>query len=107
MQLKIKIKLTKKFLDEMFVVSLTFSWDNPIEIDGKNDKRFKYCEYGNKSHHQQNRLIEAYRALSSTLSKCEKINNDKLGKSQQTLLERRINALKMALELIKNEQENL
>ena len=50
-------------------------------------------------------LSEAHRALLSTLYKCEKIDAAKLGKSQQTLLERRIAALKIALTLIKREQD--
>jgi len=49
-------------------------------------------------------LSEAHRALLSTLRKCEKIDAAKLGKSQQTLLERRIAALKVALALIEKEQ---
>jgi hypothetical protein len=49
-------------------------------------------------------LNEAHRALLSTLRKCEKIDAAKLGKSQQTLLERRIAALKVALALIEKEQ---
>lgn len=49
-------------------------------------------------------LIEAYRSLFSTLRKCEKIDMVKLGKSQQTLLTRRIDALKVALSLIEEEQ---
>lgn len=48
-------------------------------------------------------LCEAHRALLSTLHKCEKIDAVKLGKSQQTLLERRIAALKVALALIEKE----
>lgn len=50
-------------------------------------------------------LSEAHRALLSTLHKCEKIDARKLGKSQQTLLERRIAALKVALTLIEKEQD--
>lgn len=50
-------------------------------------------------------LSEAHRALLSTLKKCEKIDMAKLGKSQQTLLQRRIAALKLALELIEREQQ--
>lgn len=50
-------------------------------------------------------LTEAHRALLSTLRKCEKINATRLGKSQQTLLERRIAALKVALTLIEWQQE--
>ncbi|OGO78116.1 MAG: hypothetical protein A2Y23_07960 [Clostridiales bacterium GWB2_37_7] len=49
-------------------------------------------------------LSEAHRALLSTLHKCEKMDATKLGKSQQTLLERRIAALKIALTLIEKEQ---
>lgn len=49
-------------------------------------------------------LIEAYRSLFSTLRKCEKIDMAKLGKSQKTLLTRRIDALKVALSLIEEEQ---
>ncbi|MGI6123753.1 MAG: hypothetical protein ACOYIG_06090 [Acetivibrionales bacterium] len=49
-------------------------------------------------------LKEAHRALLSTLHKCEKIDAGKLGKSQKTLLERRIAALKVALTLIEKEQ---
>ncbi|MDD2620835.1 MAG: hypothetical protein PHC92_09240 [Syntrophomonadaceae bacterium] len=48
-------------------------------------------------------LSEAHRALLSTLHKCEKIDATKLRKSQQTLLERRIAALKVALTLIEKE----
>lgn len=50
-------------------------------------------------------LSEAHRALLSTLHKCEKMDTTKLGKSQQTLLERRIAALKVALTLIDKEQD--
>lgn len=50
-------------------------------------------------------LNEAHRALLSTLLKCEKMDATKLGKSQQTLLERRIAALKVALTLIEKEQD--
>ncbi len=50
-------------------------------------------------------LQEAHRALLSTLHKCEKVReNARLGKSQQTLLERRIAALRVALVLIEKEQ---
>ena len=50
-------------------------------------------------------LSEAHRALLSTLRKCEKMDATKLGKSQQTLLERRITALKVALTLIEKAQD--
>ncbi len=49
-------------------------------------------------------LREAHRALLSTLKKCEKISPEKLPKAQQTLLRRRIAALKVALALIEKEQ---
>ena len=49
-------------------------------------------------------LSEAHRALLSTLQKCEQIDAAKLGKSQKTLLERRIAALKVAIALIEKEQ---
>jgi hypothetical protein len=49
-------------------------------------------------------LVEAKTALTSTLNKCEKIDEGKkLGKSQQTLLDRRINDLRIALDLIDRE----
>lgn len=49
-------------------------------------------------------LNEAHRALLSTLKKCEKVHgNAMLGKSQTTLLERRIAALRVALALIEKE----
>ena len=49
-------------------------------------------------------LEEAKAALTSTLHKCEKIDEGKkLGKSQQTLLDRRIRALRLALKLIERE----
>ena len=48
-------------------------------------------------------LNEAHRALSSTLQKCEKIDAAKLPASQRTLLERRVDALKVAMGLIENE----
>ena len=50
-------------------------------------------------------LSEAHRALLSTLHRCEKMDATKLGKSQQTLLERRIAAIKVALTLIEKEQD--
>ena len=81
-------------------------WHNLIEIDGKAVKRFEYCEESEKSG-KRNELSEAHRVLLSTLSKCEKIDSGKMGKSQQTLLERRIGALKVALALIEKEQESL
>ena len=57
------------------------------------------------SDHTTEELSEAHRALLSTLHKCEKIDPSTLGKSQQTLLERRIKALKIALMLIEKEKD--
>ena len=74
-------------------------WENPIEIDGKTVKRFEYIGSGDNC----NELKEAHKALLSTLQKCEKINLDNLAASQRTLLERRIAALKTALNLIYKE----
>jgi hypothetical protein len=49
-------------------------------------------------------LEEAKTALTSTLHKCEKIQDGKkLGASQQTLLDRRIRALRLSLSLIEKE----
>ena len=76
-------------------------WENLIEIDGKTVKRFEYVGESDR----QNEFSEAHRALLSTLNKCEKIDGDKMGKSQKTLLERRIAAIKIALNLI--EKENI
>jgi hypothetical protein len=50
-------------------------------------------------------LTEAHRALLSTLKKCEKMDATKLPQSQRTLLERRIAALKIALDLISEKLE--
>lgn len=50
-------------------------------------------------------LQEAHRALLSTLQKCEKMNPEALQKSQRTLLERRMAALRIALALIEKEQK--
>ena len=55
------------------------------------------------NHYTNKELEEAKTALTSTLQKCEKIDEgNKLGKSQQTLLDRRIRALRLALDLIEN-----
>ena len=48
-------------------------------------------------------LDQAHCALLSTLKKCEKIDTAKLPASQRALLERRIDALKLALVLIEKE----
>ena len=57
--------------------------------------------------HTKAELDEAKTALTSTLRKCEKIDEGKkLGKSQQTLLDRRIKALRLAIDLIDKEGEH-
>jgi hypothetical protein len=81
-------------------------WDNPIEVDGKTVKRFEYVGESDNMD-RQHELSEAHRALLSTLQKCEKIDAVKMGKSQQTLLNRRIAALKLALGLIEKEQDQV
>lgn len=53
-------------------------------------------------------LKEALRAISSTISKCEKVQPKlKQGTSQHTLLIRRIKALRIASSLITRELENM
>ncbi|MDL5511159.1 hypothetical protein QSE00_04990 [Arenibacter sp. M-2] len=55
--------------------------------------------------HRKEELNEANVAIMSLLSKCEKaLPNLKENSSQQTLLERRIKALQIALNLIEKEQ---
>ena len=66
------------------------------------DNREEY-ELATVSEYTEYELQEAYRALLSTLHKCEKMDMAKLGASQRTLLERRIAALKIALALIEKE----
>ncbi len=56
----------------------------------------------------QNELEEAKRALTSTLTKCEKVLPKLKEKtSQHTLLLRRIKALQIALQLIEKEMDQL
>ena len=50
-------------------------------------------------------LEEAKTAIISALNKCGKIDEKKLPKSQQTLLDRRIRALRLALVLIEQEAQ--
>lgn len=55
-------------------------------------------------HFTKEELEEALRAITSTISKCEKAQPKlKPGTPQQTLLERRIKALQIASALIKRE----
>ncbi|HMM05650.1 MAG TPA: hypothetical protein PKD52_03145 [Clostridiales bacterium] len=52
-------------------------------------------------------LAEAMTSLDSTLRKCEKMQDSgKLQSSQKTLNDRRVNALRIALALIKKELEH-
>ena len=81
-------------------------WENLIEVDGNIVKRFEYVGGSNESGNKDE-LLQVHRALLSTLQKCEKMDINKLGKSQQTLHERRIYALKIALALIEKESESL
>jgi len=74
-------------------------WENTIEIDGKAVKRFEYIGTSKRC----TELADAHKALRSIMQKCEKINLDNLTKSRRTLLERRIAALKIALDLVDNE----
>jgi hypothetical protein len=60
----------------------------------------------NEAHYTAEELSEAHRALLSTLKKCEKMDAAKLPLSQRTLLERRIAALKIALDLISEKLED-
>ena len=62
--------------------------------------------YGMAEYSKQE-LMEATRSLASTLAKCEKALSglDPRAKSQRTLLERRIAAIRIALRLITNEAE--
>lgn len=52
-------------------------------------------------------LEEALRAIASIIRKIEKVQEKPmLGKSQETLIERRLKAMKIASELISREMEN-
>jgi RimJ/RimL family protein N-acetyltransferase len=67
----------------------------------KNDE----CVSNRKPTFTDEELAEAHRSLLSTLIKCEKVlESDKLPKSQMTLTERRVAALKIALTLIENDR---
>jgi len=78
-------------------------WEESIQVDGKIVKRFEYVGERDNTE-RQHELMEAHRALLSILQKCENMDMDKQGKSQQTLLACRIAALKVALSLIEKEQ---
>ena len=82
-------------------------WEEYVQVDGKEVKRFELIEEKNGSINDftLEELSEAHGALLSTLRKCEKIDSTKLAPSQQTLLERRGMALNIALALIEREVE--
>jgi len=80
-------------------------WENPIEVDGKTVKRFEYVGDDSLSEIRHD-LSEAFRAIESTLSKCEKaLTKLREGTSQYTLTKRRIEAFRIALKLIKDKLE--
>jgi hypothetical protein len=80
-------------------------WDNPIEVDGKTVKRFEYVGARHDSGERHD-LREALRAIDSTISKCEKaIAKFSEGTSQYTLTKRRIEAFRIATELIMEKME--
>ena len=58
--------------------------------------------------YSKDELQEALRAISSTIGKIEKVRNkETLGRSQQTLIERRLKALEIASELIMGKIEEI
>ena len=77
-----------------------------VRMDVKEEYVREWLEPQSAGKYDAAELSEAHRALLSTLKKCEKIDMPKLGKSQQTLLTRRIDALKIALSLIEKEQSH-
>ena len=80
-------------------------WENPIEVEGKSVKRFEYVGDSELSESWHD-LSEAFRAIESTLNKCEKaLTKLREGTSQHTLTKRRIEAFSIALKLIKDQQE--
>jgi hypothetical protein len=78
-------------------------WDNPIEIDGKTVKHFEYV--GNVPEGQRD-LREALRSIESTLGKCEKAQTKlREGTPQHTLTKRRIDAFRIAVDLLNEKLE--
>jgi hypothetical protein len=74
-------------------------WENEIELDGRTVKRFEYTGDAPISRHD---LSEALRAIESTAAKCEKAQTKlREGTPQYTLTKRRIEAFRIASELIK------
>ena len=82
-------------------------WETQIEVDDKTVKRFEYISDNTGDCDRRRELSEAIRSIESTLAKCEKVIV-KLheGASQHTLTKRRIEAFKIAIDLIRKELEN-
>lgn len=78
-------------------------WQNPIESGGGTVKRFEYIgDYDDAS--RQHELLEALRAINSTIEKCEKAQLKLTeGTSQHTLMKRRLEAFYIAVSLIEKE----
>lgn len=76
-----------------------------VRMDVKEEYVREWLEPKSDERYEAEEISEAHRALLSTLKKCEKMDMSRLGKSQQTLLTRRIAALKLALNLIEKEQQ--
>ena len=75
-------------------------WSELVEVDGKTMKRFEFLGDA-PTMNTQHELLEAVKALNSTLRKCEKaITRLKPGASSHTLTKRRIEALNIAVSLI-------
>jgi hypothetical protein len=80
-------------------------WGNPIEVDSGTVKRFEYVG-GSVEPNKQHALREARRAIESTANKCEKaLTKLHRGTPQYTLTERRIEAFRVASELINEKLE--
>jgi len=78
-----------------------------VRMDVREEYVLGWLRAGDTAQFEVTELWEAQRALLSTLHKCEKIETGKLGKSQQTLLSKRIAALKIALALIEKEHDSI
>ena len=78
-----------------------------VRMDVKEEYVREWLKQKADETYEADELSEAHHALLSTLKKCEKMDMAKLGKAQQTLLTRRIAALKLALSLIEKEQNHV
>jgi len=80
-------------------------WGELVETDGEAVRRFEYVD-DKTGTDRQDELSEALRSIESTLSKCEKaLTKLREGTSQHTLTIRRIDAFRIATELIKEKLE--